>query len=440
MSASQHFAKAVAELGDKQSVVTTQAIFNAKGIKIIEAGVAVNSRLYERLMQHQLERPLENSVESTPTVTGRVLRESADGLLKTSPLFSCLPLEEEVRALLLDTLERLPLPAPIAFQLTLACEVRPELFQHSVLASLAAAWLAMESKMSRTKMSTAAAAGLLHDIGLLHLDPVLLQHRADIDHAQRRQLYSHPLISTILLERHPEYPQEVVRAVREHHEFLDGSGYPASLAGDAISHTGRILALTELIVGSFAPGREAPVQRLSVQLRMNTHRYDAALTEKILHALPPPVDTAIAGISLLDDPVARLLAIDEALGAWPSGLEHLTGLPDHQQQTIRSMAHHASQLHRTLARVGVIPEQLAQLGTESLGIPLQTELTLLAREAAWQLGTLAQEARRHWGAHSSAHCPPRLREWVERVTQIALEISGSHLPETIADNPERSRS
>ena len=431
----QHFTKAVTEFGEKRPVVTTRAIFNTRGIKIVEAGVAVNSGLYERLMQHQLERPLEDSVASPPTVTGRMLRDSAAAQLKAFPLFASMALDEETRALLLDTLERLPLPEPIAFQLTLAYEVRPDLFEHSVLSSMVAAWLAMETRISRATMATAATAGLLHDLGLLHLDPVLLSYRRNIDPAQRRQLYSHPLVSTVLIERHSEYPPEMVRGVREHHEFLDGSGYPASLAGEQISQVGRILALTELVAGSFAPGREAPVQRLSVQLRMNTHRYDEALVEKVLRILRPQPAEASTAIALLADPIEGLLAIYEALNAWPVGLEKQPDLPSRRQQAIRNIPRQVAQLQRTLARVGVTPEQLSQLGTDALGIPLQTELTLLAREAAWQLGTLAQETRRHMGSHPGSECPPQLKEWIERIARIAAEISGSSPASQDDDHP-----
>jgi hypothetical protein len=421
----RHFTKAVTEFGEKRPVVTTRAIFNARGTKIVEAGVAVNSGLYERLMQHQLDKPLEESVASPPTVTGRMLRDNAAGQLKTCPLFSSLAMDEESRSLLLDTLERLPLPEPVAFQLTLAHEVRPDLFEHSVLSSLVAAWLAMDSRISRARMSTAAAAGLLHDLGLLHLDPILLRPGGNIDPAQRRQLYSHPLVSTVLIERHPEYSQEVAQAIREHHEFLDGSGYPASLAGEQISPVGRILAVMELVAGACAPGRSAPLRRLSVQLRMNTHRYDEALADKVLRIPGPQAEETTTTIALLTDPIEGLLAIYEALDAWPAKLEGQPDLPSQRQQAIGNLTRQVAQLQRTLARVGVTPEQLGQLGTDALGIPLQTELTLLAREAAWQLGTLAQQARRHLVSHADNDCPPELKEWVERIARIAEEISGS---------------
>ena len=72
----QHFTQAVAELGEKQPVIVSTAIFNDKGVKIVEKVTAVKRGLYERLMQHKLSTPIENSVSSTPTVTTETLRPS----------------------------------------------------------------------------------------------------------------------------------------------------------------------------------------------------------------------------------------------------------------------------------------------------------------------------------------------------------------------------
>lgn len=59
-----HFARAVTELGEQRSVVASSAIYNTQGLKIIDKGVAIDARLYQRLTQHQLKLPLADSVES----------------------------------------------------------------------------------------------------------------------------------------------------------------------------------------------------------------------------------------------------------------------------------------------------------------------------------------------------------------------------------------
>lgn len=410
----QYFTKAVTELGEVRSVVTTQPIYNAKGIKIVEQGVAINPGLYERLMEHRLSVPIEESVSSLPTVNGHTLRKGIEEMAARTPFFARMLADRDTRNVLFDIVERIHLPDPIAFQLTMASEIRPTLYQHLLSTTLTASWLAAASGMSRLQLRVAATAGLLHDIGMLHLDPQLLDFKSGIDRNQHRQLISHPMVSSALIERHKEYPREVVQAVMEHHEFLDGSGYPRNLPQERISPCGKLMALTELVTGAFSPGREVPELRLSILLRMNTHRYDATLSEKIITLLRPQ-DASVDAITLLEDPISCLLEIQTVLTAWPADRIACAPRAEEHTQNLIPIATQAAQLNRTLARAGAAPEQLEQLGKDSLDQHLQAELTLLASEAAWQLRALARQVRRHWHTEADDAIEHKIHEWLSQV-------------------------
>jgi hypothetical protein len=417
-----YFTKAVTELGEKRPVVTTEAIFNDRGVKILEKGVAVNASLYDRLIAHKLPVPIEQSVSSTPTITGPVLRAHAEQAMAEVPFFERIGADAKHRSLLLDSLEKLTLPEPMAFQLLLANEVRPALFRHSVQMALFAGWMSLTPVVSRYDVGMAAAAGLLHDIGMLHLDPLLLNPEDAITREQRRQLYSHPLVSTVLMERHHEYPRELLRAVKEHHEFLDGSGYPRHLQGDAIGPLGRILSLGELVTSMLESGRDAPEMRLWVQLRMNKHRYDAALVARVQQHLRPQNELTGEGLVLLEDPVGRLQEINATVSDWPAAA--LQGLPlsDARREGMAAVLVQASQLRRTLATVGVADLQLAQLGGETLDDALRLELSLLAQEALWQLRTLTRQTKRRWRLGDEPGYPAPLQAWLDRADTLVDKL------------------
>lgn len=425
----KYITKAVTDLGARHAVVTTQAIFNDRGIKIIEKNVQINADLYERLMAHALTQPIEDSVTSTAIVTGSMLRARAEQSLRELPFFARLGADGTTHNVLLDTLEKLTLPAPLAFQLMIACEVQPALFHRSVDMALFAAWLTLGPLVTRFDISLAASAGLLHDLGMLHLDPVLLTPRQDIDRDQRRQLYAHPLVCTALIERHHQYPRELLRAIKEHHEFIDGSGYPSNLSGPAISPLGRILSIGELVTTMLAPQSEACEFRLSVLLRMNRHRYDAALLERVLQHLQPhtnlPANDAVAAMHA--DPVSRLMEIDAVLSDWPADPVLKESLKGPRREGMAAVAEQAAQLHRTLASVGVAPQQLAQVGSVAQDSFLQSELLLLAQEATWQLRTLARQARRRWQLEPGGQYPDALGAWLQRVDALTSSLQ-SHAP------------
>lgn len=415
---SQHFTKAVTQLGEVSQVIASQAIYNNKGVKIIDKGAAINMRLYERLMQHQLSAPIEDSVTSGNAVNGKTLRATAEAAILSTPFFGRLAEDPKTRMVLLDAIEKIPLPGPIAFQLTLARDLHPQIYLHSVWMALMAGWLALEPLGTRFDIGMAAAAGLLHDIGMLHLDPLLLQPWQQLDEQQRRQLYAHPVVSKALIDRHHEYTKEVVRAVLEHHEFLDGSGYPRHLAVGNISALGRIVAVAEVVTAMFAPGREAGELRISVILRLNTHRYEPALVAKVLRLLKPAQDEQIVSQSPMPDAIGRLVQLNTLMAEWPAALIQPATLPELQRLVLAGLTAQVSQLNRALATAGAAPAQLAQLGADGLDDLLQQEMSLLASEATWQLRTLARSARRQWQPSPQSASPDALLHWLDAVDAL----------------------
>lgn len=425
-NATPHFTRAVTELGSKRTVITTRAIFNDQGVKIVEKGVAVQPNLYERLLQHHLSVPLEDSVSSPNCMTPRGLREGAQAACKRVPLYARMANAPETRRLLLDTIQRIPLPAAIAFQLTVASEMHPRLMDELLETTLVATWLAMDTdKPSRTRMLHAATVGLLHDIGMLHLDPALLNPHQRIDDGQRRQLYSHPLVSHVLAQNQTVYPAEALQAIADHHEFMDGSGYPRGLSGDQISPLARILALAEVVVHAHGPGRGVSEHRLSIMLRMNMHRYDEVLVKRLLGLLRVDAKPKDTTVPLVTNPVAHLLSIDTTLNRWPGDRICQDAWSHRQRKDFAAVASQLQRLRFNLAQVGAAPDQLAQLGEDDLDSGLQVELTLLVEEASWQLQALARQCRHRCSTHPDATMPAELSDWLNAVEIALTDIAQS---------------
>ena len=364
---------------------------------------------------------------TTPTgdlVSSATIRGTAEQILEDVPFFARMAPNAKLREQLLDCLANIPLPAPIAAQLAVAQDRHHEVYLQLVRAALVAAWLARTPALPRCDPAMAAAAGLLHDIGMLQVDPQILDPDTALTPKQRRQLYSHPLVSTAMVARHDVYPPAVGRAVGEHQECLDGSGYPRGLAGDAISPLGKLLSLSQVVAAMFAPGRSSPEMRLSVLLRMTWHRYDNAMAMQVLSLLKPHLDVMSAELQLLDDPITHLCTIDHLLRQWPMALGAAVRLTPARTQALEALAAYAAQMQRVLAGVGAVPEQLRLLAPDAQDDALLGELTLLTREACWQLSTLALQCRRRWQLEPGETCPPVLQQWLDAVGALVLTVSG----------------
>lgn len=103
------------------------------------------------------------------------------------------------------------------------------------------------------QLSELAASGLLLDIGKMQLDPRLLAKPGPYTADEARSAQRHVDISLCLLSEADHLPQNIRRAVGEHHERINGSGYPGGLHGAEISVFGKMAAIVDGYVAMVNP-------------------------------------------------------------------------------------------------------------------------------------------------------------------------------------------
>ncbi|HEV8634250.1 MAG TPA: HD domain-containing phosphohydrolase [Chloroflexota bacterium] len=115
---------------------------------------------------------------------------------------------------------------------------------HAARAARTARALARELGDDEEQVGHAAVGGLLHDLGNIALDPVVLSKPGPLSPEELAQVRSHPEIGARILE-HIDFLRPVVPYVLHHHERFDGRGYPRGLSGRAIPREGRLMAAVE---------------------------------------------------------------------------------------------------------------------------------------------------------------------------------------------------
>src|SRR5690606_18110651 len=91
-------------------------------------------------------------------------------------------------------------------------------------------------------LRTLALAALVHDIGKLRIPAFLHEDHGKLTEFERRTFRRHVELS-VELAAAMGLPGPVLTAIGEHHEHIDGTGFPAGLSGDRLSPIGRVLAL-----------------------------------------------------------------------------------------------------------------------------------------------------------------------------------------------------
>lgn len=120
----------------------------------------------------------------------------------------------------------------------------PDTRGHSERVAALASRLGREMDLPDEEIEALAIGALLHDVGKIGIPDSVLQKPDRLTEEEYTVIRSHPLRSREILEAVP-LRETSFRAMAEHHEKLDGSGYPDGLAGDAISLSGRILAVAD---------------------------------------------------------------------------------------------------------------------------------------------------------------------------------------------------
>jgi putative nucleotidyltransferase with HDIG domain len=88
-------------------------------------------------------------------------------------------------------------------------------------------------------------AGLLHDIGKLAVSNRILDKPGKLTDAEYKAVQAHPVHTLRILERAPCFT-ELAELAANHHEKLDGSGYPRSLTGAELDLPMRVLAVADV--------------------------------------------------------------------------------------------------------------------------------------------------------------------------------------------------
>jgi HD-GYP domain-containing protein (c-di-GMP phosphodiesterase class II) len=130
---------------------------------------------------------------------------------------------------------------------------------------------------------------LLHDIGETRLPRNLIRKKDGFTNAERRLVEQHPMLGAMLLEQNLDLAPCARQIVLEHHERIDGSGYPLGVRAGNLSLAGQIVAITDAYDEMLSGRNQAVLQPVEVlrQLFMqsNAGALDRELVERIIRCL-----------------------------------------------------------------------------------------------------------------------------------------------------------
>ena len=138
---------------------------------------------------------------------------------------------------------------------------------HQNWVSVIARRLAQELKMSANEVEAIRIAGQLHDVGKIAVPTELLTKVGSLCREEFELIKTHVMHSVEILES-IELPESILKMIKQHHERLDGSGYPHGLKGTELVDGARVLALADMADAVSGPRPYRPAQGVEGVLKI----------------------------------------------------------------------------------------------------------------------------------------------------------------------------
>ncbi len=129
---------------------------------------------------------------------------------------------------------------------------------HQKRAADLACAIAKESELSEDQIFGIRMAGEIHDVGKISVPAEILSKPSQLSEIEFGLIKTHPQVGFDILKG-IEFPWPIAQMVLQHHENINGSGYPQGLSGEEITPEARILAVADVVeaISSHRPYRPA---------------------------------------------------------------------------------------------------------------------------------------------------------------------------------------
>lgn len=148
--------------------------------------------------------------------------------------------------------------------------------------------IAKELGMPESRIEGLRLAAMIHDLGNIKIPADILNKPGRLSTAEFEMIKTHAQVGHDIV-RGIEFPWPIAEIILQHHEHVDGSGYPQGLKGDAILLEARILLVANVIesMTSYQPCRAAvPIDEAIAELKQyRGTRYDAEVVDACMRVL-----------------------------------------------------------------------------------------------------------------------------------------------------------
>lgn len=282
------YAGHLANMQDKAVIVATEDILSDKGVLLAKSGIKINKKVCENILKFKLLKPIEDSITIENQLNAKSIYNILNQLISRDTWLKSIHSQLGDRVALQRCclrLEKFPL---LLQKLTV---LKMELF-HVFEQAISSAYLSyicgVADKLEQPKIEEYFLAGIIHDIGLLHINHNTLKKEGELTPEEWRNIQSHPIIGYEIVKNIKSFPKNVAMAVLEHHENIDGSGYPRNKSDDELCDLGQMINLLDNIIAIYnkkLKQKNRSLRGVIPVIQINIHSYRQKVASIIIGAL-----------------------------------------------------------------------------------------------------------------------------------------------------------
>ena len=255
---------------------------------------------------------------------------------------------------------------------------------HPVNVTVVSLLLGKAMGLSETELMDLGMAAFLHDVGKAKLPDRVRWLEENFSTAEYK-LYQEHVAMTVQVGKTMELSKGALLAIAQHHELIDGSGFPTHAKGETMSVAARILSLVNRYDNLCNPTRAAmamtPHESLSLIFAQLKSRFDATALSAFIRMMGvyPPGSV----VQLIDDRYALVVSVNSSRPLKPRIIVHESGVPKHEALILD--LEHAPHIG---IRRSLKPANLPSAAMDYL-LPRQRVSYFFEREVDSQMGSLA---------------------------------------------------
>lgn len=192
-------------------------------------------------------------------------------------------------------------------------------FTHSLNVTVYTLGIAIELNYNEKQMMEIGLGAILHDVGKMVVPLAVLQKPGRLSTDEFKEIQAHAQAGFDVLRKLPNIPLLAAHCAFQHHERLDGSGYPQGLKGDSIHEYAKIIAIADVFdaVTSSRVYRKPMLPHEALELLYSgvENQFDKSLVEAFRRTIAMyPVGLTV---TLSDDRVAIVVKQNKELSTHP---------------------------------------------------------------------------------------------------------------------------